>query len=160
MIATAKVLASVLLPWLTWGLLAAPVLAQPPAALPLDDRAISLGRWSVVSVEMNGRPVDPDLLAMLQLHYRADGSWAVLFQNLPVAEGTSTYHQDASPKTFEMATLGSESIKPSRYVGIYRHDGDMRILCFAPEGKPRPEDFTAPRRTGRTLVTLRRVAEP
>ncbi len=144
---------------LALAILAATAHAQSPAAI-LDDREISVGRWEVVSVESNGRPIDPDLLAMLQVIYRPDGSWAVLFKSLPVAEGTSTYRQDESPKTFEMATLGSESIKPSRYTGIYKHDGDTRVLCLAPDGKPRPDAFTAPKRSHRTLVTLKRASEP
>lgn len=138
---------------------AASVQAQSPAATP-DDREISVGHWEVVSVEFSGRPVDPELLAMLRVIYRPDGSWTVLFKRLPVAEGTSTYRQDESPKTFEMATLGSESIKPSRYTGIYRHDGETRVLCLAPDGKPRPDEFTAPKRSHRTLVTLKRAPEP
>ena len=137
---------------------AATAYAQSPAAI-LDDREISVGRWEVVSVESNGRPIDPELLAMLRVVYRPDGSWAVLFKSLPVAEGTSTNRQDESPKTFEMATLGSESIKPSRYTGIYKHDGDTRVLCLAPDGKPRPDEFTAPKRSHRTLVTLRRPGD-
>jgi uncharacterized protein (TIGR03067 family) len=134
-----------------------PTLAQTPAP---DDRAISVGHWDVAAVEMNGRPIDPELLAMLHVLYRADGSWAVLFKSLTVAEGTSTNREDAAPKTFEMTTLGSGSIKPSRYTGIYKHEGDTRVLCLVPDGKPRPADFTAPRRSGRTLVTLRRATEP
>ena len=132
--------------------------AQSPAAI-LDDREISVGRWNLASVEMNGRPIDPELLAMVQVIYRPDGSWAVLFKSLPVAEGTSTNRQDESPKTFEMATRGSESIKPSRYTGIYKHDVDTRVLCLAPDGKPRPDEFTAPKRSGRVLVTLRRPGD-
>jgi hypothetical protein len=144
---------------LALAILAATAHAQSPATI-LDDREISVGRWEVVSVESNGRPIDPDLLAMLQVIYRHDGSWAVLFKSLPVAEGTSTNRQGESPKTFEMATLGSESIKPSRYTGISRHDGDTRVLCLAPDGKPRPDEFTAPRRSHRSLVTLKRAREP
>lgn len=148
---------------LAWALLATmvPARAQSPGpAIPRDDRVISVGVWEVVSVEMNGKPVDPELLAMLRVVYRADGSWVVLFRNLPVAEGRSTNRQDCTPKTFEMETLGSENIEPSRYTGIYRNDGDTRMLCFVPDGKPRPDDFQAPRRSGRTLVTLRRAAAP
>jgi hypothetical protein len=142
MMTVAKVLASLCgLALVAWGATAP---AQAPTTVP-DDREISVGRWEVVSVESNGRP---------------DGSWAVLFKRLPVAEGTSTYRQDESPKTFEMATLGSESIKPSRYTGIYKHDGDTRVLCLAPDGKPRPDEFTAPKRSHRTLVTLKRASEP
>lgn len=148
------------LPWVAAVVLVAPLAAQEAAAPPAaDDRAISAGRWRVVSVEWNGRPVDPEILALLQVVYRADGSWAVLFKSLPVAEGTSTNCQDASPKTFEMATLGSEGIKPSRYTGIYRIDGDTRVLCLAPDGEPRPDEFAAPRHSGRMLVTLERETE-
>lgn len=132
--------------------------AQPrdAAGVP-DDRAISVGRWNVVAVEWDGRPVDRELLAMLQVIYRADGSWAVLFKRIPVAEGTSANRQDTSPKTFEMQTLGSEGIKPVRNEGIYRIDGDTRVLCMVREGSPRPDEFSAPRHSGRMLVTLARA---
>ena len=124
-----------------------------------DDRAVSVGRWEVASVEVNGRPVDPELVAMLQVVYQADGSWSVLFKSLTVADGRSTHRQDLSPKTFEMETLGSESMKPIRYTGIYKLDGATRLLCFVPDGKPRPDAFVSPRRSGRILVTLRRPAD-
>lgn len=126
----------------------------PPAA---DDRALSAGVWRVAAVEWDGKPVDRDVLDLVQVHFRADGSWAVLFRNRAVAEGRSTHRQDVSPKTFEMETLGSERIEPSRYTGIYRLDGDTSVLCIAPAGKPRPDDFTAGRRSGRMLVTLERL---
>lgn len=122
-----------------------------------DDRALSVGRWDVVAVEWDGRPVERELLAMFQVIYRADGSWAVLFKRMPVAEGTSTNHQDTAPKTFEMQTLGSEAIKPVRNTGIYRIDGDTRVLCMVREGSPRPDEFSAPRHSGRMLVTLARA---
>lgn len=126
----------------------------PPAA---DDRALSAGVWRVAAVEWDGKPVDRDMLDLVQVHFRADGSWAVLFRNRPVAEGRSTHRQDTSPKTFEMETLGSERIEPSRYTGIYRLDGDKSTLCIAPAARPRPDDFTAPKRSGRMLVTLERL---
>lgn len=122
-----------------------------------DDRAISAGRWSVAAVEWDGRPVDGQFLAHLQVEYRGDGSWAVLFKGLAVAEGTSVIHPDTSPKSFEMATLGSEGVAPSRYAGIYRIEGDVRVLCIASARERHPADFSAPRRSGRMLVTLRRA---
>ena len=135
--------------------------AQPPdSGAAQDDRAISVGRWEVSAVEVNGKSIDPELVAMLRVIYQTDGSWAVYFKSLPVAEGRSTNRQDQSPKTFEMETLGSESMKPVRYTGIYKFDGDTRVLCFVPDGKPRPDEFESPRRSGRVLVTLRRPAEP
>ncbi len=142
------------------ALMATACAQAPDSGAAQDDRAMSVGRWDVVSVEVNGKPIDPELVAMLQVVYRPDGSWAVFFKSLPVAEGGSTNRQDLSPKTFEMATLGSESMKPARYTGIYKFHGDTRVLCFVPDGKPRPDEFVSPRRSGRVLVTLRRPAAP
>lgn len=136
----------------------APAYAQPPAAAAVsDDRADSVGIWNVVAVEWDGKPVDPEFLAMFKVTFQADGAWAVLFKRLPVAEGKSTSSQDEFPKTFEMETLGSEGIKPRRYKGIYQLDGDTRVLCVVADGEPRPNEFAAPRHSGRMLVTLRRT---
>jgi uncharacterized protein (TIGR03067 family) len=129
-----------------------------PALVP-DDQALSAGRWDVVAVEWNGTHLDHEWLARLTVVYRADGSWAVLLRRMPAAEGRSTIRQDVTPKTFEMETVGSEGIEPTRYVGIYRIDGDTRLLCIVREGTPRPDDFSAPRHSNRMLVTLKRAKE-
>ena len=131
---------------------------RPPDGIPAppDDREVSAGAWDVVAVEWDGATIDPEWLARLKVIYRADGSWAVFLRRLPVAEGRSTTRQDSSPKTFEMATLGSEGIEPSRFIGIYRIDGDVRMLCIVREGMPLPDRFAAPRDSRRMLVTLRR----
>lgn len=110
----------------------------------------------MVAVEISGTPVDPEFLASLRVIYGADGTWSVLLRSVVVAEGRSTHHQDQTSKTFEMETLGSEDIEPRRYVGIYRIDGDTRQLWLVSKGSPRPDDFVAPRLSGRTRVTLRR----
>lgn len=125
-----------------------------------DDRLMSVGCWDVVAADWDGTPVDKELLSRLQVVFRADGSWAVLLRRIPVSEGRSTNHQDRSPKTFEMETLGSERIKPRRYQGIYRLDGDTRVFCIVSEGKPLPDEFAAPRHSERMLVTLKRVKKP
>ena len=156
----AKPIASTRLLCVILAALAGPASAQPPATAQVsDDRAISAGHWDVVAVEWDGKPVDAELLSMLQVTYQHDGAWSVLFKRIPVAQGKSTNHQDETPKTFEMQTLGSQGVPANRYTGIYRLDGDTRVLCLVPEGKPRPDEFSAPRRTGRMLVTLRRAPE-
>ena len=154
------ILCSSLLPLALVAVMSAGYAQAPVAPAVPDDRTISAGRWAVVSVEWDGKPVDPEFLSLLHVIYQADGSWAVLFRSIPVAEGKSTNHEELSPKTFEMETLGSEGIKPSRYTGIYRLDGDIRSLCIAPTGKPRPDEFSAPRRSGRMLVKIRKVTAP
>jgi uncharacterized protein (TIGR03067 family) len=148
----------------SWGLLiaiAATLIASTAGAAagaggPADDREASAGHWDVAAVEWEGNQIDQEWLARLRVVYQADGSWAVFLRRFPVAEGKSTNRQDVTPKTFEMETLGSEGIKPTRFHGIYRLDGDIRTLCIAREDAPRPDEFTAPRNSGRMLVTLRR----
>jgi len=132
---------------------------QPWTAAAPDDRVASVGLWDVVAVEMNGKEIDPELVAMLQLAYRADGSWSVLFKGLTLVEGISTNDQESAPKTFDMETPAREHAKPQKYVGIYRLDGDSRQFCFVEHGQPRPDAFTAPRGSGRSLVTLRRAVK-
>lgn len=131
-----------------------------PATLAEDDRAASAGFWDVVAVEMNGKHVDPEIASMLRIAYREDGSWVVLFKGLPVGEGTSQNDPQPSPKTFEMQTLGGTKTPPRTYTGIYRLEGDTRQLCFVIAGMPRPDTFTAPRGSGRILVTLKRTGHP
>lgn len=141
-----------------WWSAASPSAAGLHPCAATDDRAISVGTWDVVAVEMNGKEIDPELVTLLRVAYRADGSWSVLFRSLPLVEGTSTNDQDVEPKTFELETLAREPSKPARYSGIYRFEGDSRLLCFVEEGSPRPDTFTAPKGSGRMLVKLRRAA--
>lgn len=122
-----------------------------------DDRELSAGVWNVAAAEWEGNPVDPEWLARLRVLYRPDGSWTVFLRRAVVAEGRSTHRQDVTPKTFEMETLGSEGIPPSRYSGIYRLEGDTRTLCIVRAGTARPDEFAAPRRSGRMLVILKRA---
>ena len=124
-----------------------------------DDRAASAGMWNVMAVEMNGRQVDPEITAMIEVAYREDGSWSVVFKGMAVGEGTSENDPEANPKTFEMETLGGKKTPPRKYSGIYKLEGDTRQLCFVIAGMPRPDTFTAPRGSGRILVTLKRPEE-
>jgi len=151
---TPLVLAPVLLVLLTTSVLP----GVSAGAGPADDRAVSVGLWDVVAVEVNGKQVDPELVALLQVAYREDGSWSVIFKGLPVAEGTSTNDQDAAPKTFEMETQAREHSTRLKYTGIYRLEDDTRQFCFVEADLPRPDTFTAPRGSRRVLVTLRRAA--
>lgn len=148
-------LSRALVPWFS---LVAWAVSQPASgAAVADDRGLAAGRWRVVAAVWDGTPVEEELLARLDVIFRADGSWAVLLRRMPVAEGRSTHRQDVAPKTFEMETLGSEGIEPARYSGIYRLDGDSGVLCIVPAGMPRPDEFAAPRHSGRMLVTLERA---
>ena len=144
--------------WTTLALMADGGGLRAPVDVVADDRSVSAGMWGVVTVEMNGKRLDDEFVAMLKIAYQADGAWTVLFKGLVVGEGRSQNDPATNPKTFEMETRGGKKTKPRRYTGIYRMEGDSRQLCFVSDGMPRPDDFTAPRKSGRILVTLRRTA--
>ena len=124
-----------------------------------DDRAVSAGRWRIVSAELNGRLVDPGLTAPLSVVYAADGTWTVFFKTLPVAEGTSSVDQAADPKTFEMTTLGSHASPGRRYRGIYEMRGGSRRICFVPADRPRPTEFSTAPASERLLVSIERIVD-
>jgi len=128
-------------------------------ACPADDRAASVGVWAVEAVEVNGKQVDPETSALLRVSYRADGSWAVHFNGLPVGEGTSRHDPEARPRTFDMQTLGGTKTPARTYVGIYMMEDDIRRLCFVSADMDRPDAFTSPRGSGRILVVLRRIKD-
>ena len=125
-----------------------------------DDRAVSAGRWRIVSAELNGRQIVPELTALLSVMYAADGTWTVFFKTLPVAEGTSSVNQAADPKTFEMATLGSGTSTGRRYWGIYEMRGGSRRMCFTPADRPRPTAFATTPASERLLVSMERIGDP
>lgn len=131
---------------------------EPLGDTPSDDRTVSAGHWDVIAVEINGRKLEGEIAAMLQLAYRENGSWALLFKGLPLTEGTSTIDPDATPKSFEMETVTGGETMPRKFLGIYRSEGDSRQLCFVEDGAPRPDTFTAARGSERILVTLKRAA--
>ncbi|MCX7414132.1 MAG: TIGR03067 domain-containing protein [Planctomycetia bacterium] len=124
-----------------------------------DDRAVSAGRWRIVSAELNGRQIDRQFTAMLSVSYAADGTWTVFFKTIPVAEGTSSPNQAADPKSFNMATLGSGTNSGRRYRGIYEIQGNTRRMCFVPADRPLPADFSTAPASDRLLVSMERIGD-
>lgn len=47
---------------------------------------------------------------------------------------------------------------PLEMKGIYKRDGNQLVYCWAYPGNPRPDDFTTPKGSNQTLVTLDPIA--
>jgi uncharacterized protein (TIGR03067 family) len=138
---------------------------QPPGpgADDVNDRELQRfqGDWAVMAVEENGRAAPAALLADAlitctgsQFRYR------VLDKT-----GTAMIQLNARVQPHEMDFLaaGIEGGKPGFMTGtgIYQWNApDTAIICFTPEGQPRPSDLNAKPGSGTVSITIRRVRSP
>ena len=88
-----------------------------------------------------------------------DGTWTLRVDGKAIASGTSTFDPQANPKTIDFTPENGET-KGELYLGIYELGPQVRRLCFAPPGKPRPEAFQTRMGDGRILVTFERQDNP
>ena len=124
------------------------------------DRAVLAGEWRVVSIEANGNTNADPAVARVTVVNGVDGTWSLLADGKPIAEGTSTIDPTTTPKTITLkGTRGSvENARGKQYHGIYEVSENSRRICFVPADKPIPAAFLGSSETGQILVTFERVA--
>jgi uncharacterized protein (TIGR03067 family) len=119
------------------------------------DRKKYEGSWRVVSLEINGNSAAEEDAKKLTVINKADGTWILQSNGEKITEGTSEIDPTQKPKTIDfMATEGDQ--KGKIVLGIYELSDDTRKLCYAPPGKDRPSEFSAPAGSGHTLVVFKR----
>jgi uncharacterized protein (TIGR03067 family) len=136
---------------------------EPPARggkkaeRPKDDAEAILGRWKVVSVEMDGKK-DPegqdfDILRMFKVTFTKDK------QITEVGGGSkeSAYKLDPRQKPKAIDMEGDVSV-----MGVYALEGDTLKLCFPNAGKgggDRPTAVATKEGDGMLLLVLKREAK-
>lgn len=130
------------------------VAARKPAAVEGDAKLLQ-GEWVFAAQEGDGEQVPANLLLPLRLTIEGD-TFAVRAQGQVLQEGTATYDAAKSPKAVDVAVTGG-SDKGTRWLGIYKIDGDTVTLCFDPTGKKRPTEFKAEKGSGLFLNVHTRV---
>ncbi len=119
------------------------------------DREAYAGTWRVVAVVANGQPVPEETCRKITVTNDADGGWVVRVEGKAVARGTSRIDPTRSPKTIDLIPSEGEH-KGETARGIYEIAGDMRKICYAPSGKPRPARFSSAPGSGHILATFKR----
>lgn len=64
-----------------------------------------------------------------------------------------------SPATIDLIPDGG-AFKGEKVLGIYKIENDLLTLCMAPRGKPRPENWEAPKGSGISLMVFKKAPSP
>jgi uncharacterized protein (TIGR03067 family) len=119
------------------------------------DRKKYQGTWRVISLEANGKKAPEEDVKKITVVNKADGTWILQVDGEKVTQGNSEIDPTQRPKTIDfMATEGDN--KGQIVLGIYELGDENRKLCYAPPGKDRPSEFSAPAGSDHILVVFKR----
>ena len=123
-----------------------------PAAV--DDPAPELeGEWQMVACNADGYPV-PDSMMKTGRRVARGGETSSYFGDQRIMQARYTVNRGAVPHTIDYTMKNGQ-----QQFGIWRFEGEILHICFAPPGKPRPDDFEARRGQGHTFTAWKRAAE-
>lgn len=128
------------------------VSAPPPAAVPAanaEEVRLLEGTWIATAMTANGEAAADDDLAKIKLTMGEAGFRMVL----PTATKRGEWEVDlnASPKEIDFVVDDRPDM-----LAVYDLAGDTLRICMSQQGEPRPNDFTAKKGSGRTLLVLKR----
>jgi uncharacterized protein (TIGR03067 family) len=135
-----------------------------PAAEPASkggatgDSAKLQGTWSIVSVEINGLPLDAEKLKDARLSIQGN-RYSFRLEDTRL-EFTFKVDASKSPKAIDLMVVEG-SLKGKVFPGIYKLENGGYTICRATvPGKDRPTIFAAPANSGLMLVVWKRAARP
>lgn len=122
------------------------------------DRSQIAGKWRIVALEVNGNKSSAEDARKLAVVNGMDGTWSLHSDGKEVLKGTSVFDPTVKPKTIDFRATDASG-KESLYLGIYELGDRARKLCFAPEGKARPTEFSSTAGSEHILVTFERETD-
>jgi uncharacterized protein (TIGR03067 family) len=112
------------------------------------------GEWSAVSVVMNGQSLPASLLKSMKRVARGR-ELTVSMGAQVVLKAEIVRDPSHDPSWIDYRINGGPNAG-STQLGIYAREGDRLRSCMAESGLPRPEEFTAPAGSSRTLSEWKR----
>lgn len=111
------------------------------------------GQWSAVEVVLNGQPLPPMMLGM-GLRTATKNEIRISFGGQTVIHALVRLNESASPVQVDYYTLDGP-MKGAVQRGIFKWAGENACFCMGAAGQPRPDDFTCPAGSERTLSQWR-----
>lgn len=108
------------------------------------------GEWSLVSLTLNGKPLEPAYVTYGKRVVKGD-EMTLTFGRDVVTKAKMAADPAKYPKIMDYVHIGGMMAGQSQQ-GIYELEGKSLRVCSAAPGQPRPSDFTATPENGRTLA--------
>ena len=125
------------------------------AAIKKDRKRIQ-GVWRATSLIVNGNKAKDEDAKKITVVNGDDGTWSVRSDGKEISKGTSTIDPQTKPKAIDFTPTKGGG-KGVGILGIYQLRKKTRKLCFAPEGKDRPTEFSSTAENQHILVEFARV---
>jgi len=109
------------------------------------------GEWQMVACIFDGDSLPDSMLKTGRRAARGNESSTWFGEGL-IMQARYTVDRDAMPHAIDY-TLRDGTVQ----FGIWKLEGEVLHVCFAPPGKPRPADFTSPRGNGHTYTAWKRT---
>ncbi len=108
----------------------------------LEDRKQIEGKWSIVSLVVDGNEVPDSEARKHTVINKADGTWSLRKEGEVISKGTSSIDPTKTPKTLDFTVTEGEG-KGNQYLGIYALHKKTRKMCFALPAQERPSELTS-----------------
>ncbi len=117
------------------------------------------GTWQLISAETDGKALAKEQAGRITVTIAGD-THTVRFGDQVVAKGVK-FAVDPSKSPKEVTDTVTEGPAKGQILkGIYWIEGDTLTSCVAPDGEVRPNEFSAPSGSRRTLRVFRRAKPP
>lgn len=113
------------------------------------------GVWTLESVEVGGKEIPIDSFKGITVAFEGD-KYTVRKSDDVIQSATQKLDPSKSPKTLDV-TVTEGPHKGTIMPGIYEISADTLKVCFDPEGKKRPTEFTTASGSQTTLVVHKRT---
>ena len=133
-------------------LIAVPLRADTPKDTEVKKDLDKLqGKWTVASIDENGKAAPADEVARFEITIKGD-LFSIKTKDEANKELTIKLDPSAKPATIDMKPKDG---KEKNVMGIYKLDGDTLTICATDENKERPKEFSATK--GVALLVLKRA---